>query len=100
MIEKVRIGLHESFGMNYIDVKAQCGKQFEFGCTGWGFFEMPFNITVKRQLGLKPLVINHTLCLDGNGKWKTVNIQMNKEKVEKVCPGFIKKPQGGKARRM
>ena len=78
IIQKVRIGLHPTFGMDYIDVKAQAGKAFEFSCKGWGSFDMPFTIYFKRQLFMKPLVVDHTLQVDGKGKWRNVVIQMNK----------------------
>ena len=52
LIEKVRFGLHESFGMDHIDVKSNAEGKFEFACNGFGTFEIPMTIYFKRETGM------------------------------------------------
>lgn len=48
-IEKVRYGLHPSFGMDYMDVKAQASNpNFEMTFTGFGEFSIPITVYLKR----------------------------------------------------
>lgn len=54
LIEKVRFGLHETFGMDYMDVKANHDGKFEMSFTGWGTFDIPITIHFKRDLCLQP----------------------------------------------
>ena len=65
MIEKVRFGLHETFGMEYMDVKANPSGKFEMAFTGWGTFEIPVTIHFKRELCLeqanRKIELNHEL---------------------------------------
>ena len=84
LIEKVRFGLHPTFGMDYMDIKAGQVKNggFEMAFTGWGTFDIPVTIFFKRELCLPPeqrkLELNHYLCFDGNGKWKNVVMPLKK----------------------
>ena len=82
MIEKVRFGLHETFGMEYMDIKANPSKKFEMGFKGWGVFEIPITIYFRRELCLPPeqrsFKLSHYLSFDGNGKWRSVNIPLKK----------------------
>ena len=82
LIEKVRFGLHETFGMEYMDVKAGPNKKFEMTFTGWGTFDIPITIHFKRELCLEPenrkMDLNHYLCFNGNGKWRSVNLPIKK----------------------
>ena len=49
MIEKVRFGLHPSFGVDYMDKKApEENGCYEVTFTGFGTFEVPITITFKR----------------------------------------------------
>ena len=41
LIEKVRYGLHPSFGVDYQDIKAGAAPNFEMSFAGWGTFEVP-----------------------------------------------------------
>ena len=54
LIEKVRFGLHPTFGMDYMDIKAGPSQKFEMGFTGWGTFGIPVTIHFKRELCLEP----------------------------------------------
>ena len=54
LIEKVRFGLHPTFGMDFMDVKAGPSGKFEMGFTGWGTFDIPTTIHFKRELCLEP----------------------------------------------
>jgi transcription initiation factor IIF auxiliary subunit len=46
----VRIGLHETFGVEYRDLK---GKPFEITYHGWGTFDIPFTIYFKKGTGIR-----------------------------------------------
>ena len=52
LIEKVRFGLHESFGMDHIDVKSNPDGKFEFACNGFGTFDIPMTIYFRRETGM------------------------------------------------
>ena len=52
LIEKVRFGLHPTFGMDYMDVKANPSGKFEMAFTGWGTFDIPTTVYFKRELCL------------------------------------------------
>ena len=54
LIEKVRYGLHPTFGMDYMDVKAGASKNYEMAFTGWGTFWIPITIHFRRDLCLPP----------------------------------------------
>ena len=51
--EKVRFGLHETFGATYMDVRGDSQGKFEMSFKGWGTFEIPTTIYWKRQVGLE-----------------------------------------------
>ena len=79
VIEKVRFGLHETFGVEYQDVKANPSGKFEMKFIGWGTFIIPVTITFRLDTGLshRKKVIkleDHMLSFEGNGKWKSVLI--------------------------
>ena len=82
LIEKVRFGLHPTFGMDYMDIKANPSGKFEMAFTGWGTFDIPVTINFRRELCLPPekrnLHLDHYLSFDGNGKWRTVNFPLKK----------------------
>ena len=52
LIEKVRFGLHPSFGMDYMDVKSNAEGKFEISFNGFGTFEVPMTIYFKRETGM------------------------------------------------
>ena len=52
IIEKVRFGLHESFGVEQMDVKANADSKFEIAFNGYGTFVVPMTIFFKRETGL------------------------------------------------
>lgn len=51
--EKVRFGLHETFGAPYMDVRADNQGKFEMTFKGWGTFDIPITLFWKRQVGLE-----------------------------------------------
>ena len=51
--EKVRFGLHESFGSEFIDVRADQKGEFEMSFKGWGTFDIPITIFWRREVGLE-----------------------------------------------
>jgi len=54
IIEKVRFGLHPTFGAEYMDVRAGPSQKFEMSMTGWGTFDIPVTIHFRRDLCLQP----------------------------------------------
>ena len=51
---------------------------------GWGYFDMPITITFRPQLELDPIIIDHELCFENKGDWKTISITMNEEKLKNI----------------
>mmetsp|Transcript_32792 Transcript_32792/g.50058 ORF Transcript_32792/g.50058 Transcript_32792/m.50058 type:complete len:89 (+) Transcript_32792:960-1226(+) len=85
MISKVRFGLDESFGVDYMDVRAESAKAFEMTFNGWGTFTVPMTIYWKRETGIKePLELEHYLCFEGSGKWRSVNVPISKNKLNAI----------------
>lgn len=87
-IEKVRFGLHPSFGADYMDIKANPDGKFEFGCTGWGTFNVPVTIHFRRECGMPPeqrkMELDHNLSFEGAGKWRTIPILIKKTAAKKM----------------
>ena len=84
-IEKVRYGLHESFGSEYLDVK--CSSQnpnFELTMTGWGIFEIPLTIFLKKGFHQRQLTVNHWLNFDAPCTQKSVELTMSKNKYQQI----------------
>ena len=53
---------------------------------GWGTFSIPVTIHFRRATGLNPrtMELEHMLCFDGNGKWKTIAITLPKSHAKKL----------------
>ena len=51
--EKVRFGLHETFGATYMDVKADHAGKYEMSFKGWGTFDIPITIYWRREVGME-----------------------------------------------
>ena len=87
LIEKVRFGLHPSFGVDYQDIKTTNEKD-EYAMTfkGWGCFNIPITIYFRRTTGLNPrtMSFDHMLNFDGAGKWKTISIMIPKANAKKL----------------
>ena len=87
LIEKVRFGLHPSFGVDHVDIKTT-NENDEYAMTfkGWGSFEIPTTIYFRRTTGLNPrnMEFTHMLHLDGAGKWKTVSVFIPKANAKKL----------------
>ena len=62
-IEKVRFGLHPTFGCEHRDVRANSSGTFDLTYIGWGYFDMPITIYWQKSTGIaqEPTTINHTL---------------------------------------
>ena len=87
LIEKVRFGLHPTFGAEYMDIKAPDHKDsYEWSCVGWGTFGIPITIHFRRAVGLNPrtLELDHNLSFDGPGKWKTISMNIKKSQAKKL----------------
>ena len=82
LFEKVRYGLHESFCMTHKDIRAGKNKQYEMTFTGWGTFEIPLMLFLKRELGYdydkRTMELNHSLSFEGKGKWRTFILPIKK----------------------
>ena len=53
LIEKVRFGLHPSFGVDHMDVKSNAEGLFEIAFNGFGTFNVPITIFFRRETGLQ-----------------------------------------------
>ncbi len=61
-IEKVRYGLHPTFGAEYQDVRAsEQNKNFEMTFIGWGTFEIPVTIFLRKGFHEKQITVSHYL---------------------------------------
>ena len=81
LIEKVRFGLHPSFGVDHMDVKANAEGKFEIAFNGFGTFTVPITIFFRREVGLpypRQVKLDHYLSFEGKGGWKTVQIDIEK----------------------
>ena len=45
---------------------------------GWGTFDIPITVYWKKHLKKEITSFDHYLNFDGNGKWKTVSVFLNK----------------------
>mmetsp|Transcript_64351 Transcript_64351/g.89031 ORF Transcript_64351/g.89031 Transcript_64351/m.89031 type:complete len:106 (+) Transcript_64351:465-782(+) len=90
-LTKVRYGLHETFGCEYLDCNA--GKNFEMGMIGWGTFDIPVTFFFKRQARVKNLEINHMLSFEGNGKWRKIEVPFSKKALKNLLPNGAKIPK-------
>ena len=52
IIDKVRFGLHPTFGVDYREIKSSIGQKFEICYNGWGVFEVPISIYWNKKIGL------------------------------------------------
>ena len=86
LIEKIRFGLHESFGKDHRDIKPSPDGKFEMKYTGWGIFDIPITIYWKHGTGMNPRESNyeHCLCFDGAGEWKTTTISLPKTNAQNL----------------
>ena len=82
IIAKIRFGLHPSFGVDHVDVKANPEHKFEMTFNGYGTFMIPAKIHFKRETGLamerRIIDLEHGLSFEGKGKWRTVTIPIPK----------------------
>ena len=64
-VEKVKFGLHPSFGVTEFNVKSA---PFEMKRLGWGTFEIPIEIYFRRDTGRREtLKVDHMLSFEGKG---------------------------------
>ena len=50
-IKKVRYGLHETFGAEYMEIMgSNDNNKFEMSMTGWGTFEIPITMYLRFKL--------------------------------------------------
>ncbi len=82
LLQKVRYGLHETFGSEYLDVMgSNQNKNFEMTMHGWGTFDIPITLFLRFRLknGLKQVSVNHHLCFDGNGSSKQLVLMLDEQ---------------------
>ena len=89
VIEKVRFGLHPSFGVDHFEVKKVSDNGcFECTFTGFAPFEVPITITFRRGLGFEPtkrvMTLNHVLSFEGKGAWKRISLPIKKADAKKA----------------
>ena len=85
LISKVRYGLHETFGAEYLDIMgSNDNTKFEMTMRGWGTFEIPITMFLKFRMrdGKKDLQVSHYLSFDGNGANKSISLFLNKDQYE------------------
>ena len=49
---------------------------------GWGSFELPIKITFKPEYNIPPLTVDHDLCFEGKGKFKSCMVYFNKDIID------------------
>ena len=88
IIEKVRYGLHPTFGREYMDIQPNPDGVFEMKFIGWGTFMIPIKVFFREEIkqGLlnnqQTLEMQHYLCFDGDGLWKTIILPMKKDIIQ------------------
>ena len=50
LVDKVRFGLHESFGFKYVEVRSPNNGAYEKTYTGYGTFNIPITIFFRRDI--------------------------------------------------
>ena len=84
-LEKVRYGLHPTFGVEYRDVKASTGnEEFEMSYVGWGTFWIPITLYFKRGLRRDEVTLNHYLCFDKPVSSQTTIVTLSKAKLQNL----------------
>ena len=83
-VEKVRYGLHPSFGADYIDVKHSANNpDFEFTAKGYAEFIVPITLSLRRGCAPRKLELIHYLNFDQARTSKNATIAINKDKLNK-----------------
>eukprot|EP00347_Sterkiella_histriomuscorum_P016628 403352460 len=81
-IQKVRFGLHPTFGVTEIDVKSA---PFQMTRIGWGVFNIPIEIFFRRDTGKKETIkLDHYLSFQGQGSSRIFTIAFDKEKLDQI----------------
>ena len=76
LIKKVTFELHPSFSMTEVIRKSS---PFEYGCKGWGYFDIPIEIHFRKWVGMPPLTITHALSFEGDGLHKIHRLVLDKQ---------------------
>ena len=84
LVDKVEFMLHETFRPPKRTVKVDVNKPIEYSTIGWGTFDVPITVFWKKTTGLTSATCEHELSFDGNGKWRTITLMMNRQKVNDV----------------
>ena len=81
-VEKVKFDLHPSFGVTELSVKSV---PYEMKRVGWGTFEIPVTIYFRRDTGRRePLKLEHMLSFEGKGKYQTISVSFDKDKLAQL----------------
>ena len=84
LIDKVEFQLHETFRPPKRICKVKDNSPIEYSTIGWGTFDVPMTIFWKNGTGLSTASCEHELSFEGNGKWRTITLMMNRKKVNDV----------------
>jgi len=81
LIDRVKFKLHRSFPNPVRVVKSHPGQGIELSSKGWGYFDVPMTIYWNEGTGMKVAHCEHELCFEGKGKWRTITMMMNRDRV-------------------
>ena len=66
---------------------AEQNKPLEYTHVAYGWFYSPITIYWTKASGqTAPHTVEHTLCFDNGGKWKTISLKFSREKLSKIFP--------------
>ena len=84
LVDKVEFQLHETFRPPLRTFKVRDNSPIEYSTIGWGTFEVPITVFWKKSTGLSTATCEHVLSFDGNGKWRTITLILNRKRVNDV----------------
>lgn len=91
MISKVKFELHETYRDPIRYVKEEKNKEFVLSTNAYGTFDIPMTIFWNPKTGIKdPVSVDHYLCFDQPGKWKTIEISLSMKKLKGIMPNLTK----------
>jgi transcription initiation factor IIF auxiliary subunit len=82
LVKSVKFQLHESFKNPKI---VRYSAPFEYGCSGWGYFDLPITVTWQDWVGVKTSTVEFELNFEPEGieYGFTLTLKLPKEEVDK-----------------